>query len=83
MNNYKPQIVFWDRLWKVIFVVVSILILAITIINARQNQIVIENLQRNSDETQRSLRCIGEYFTQSNRANLRIQDINDCTLVRN
>lgn len=69
-----------DKRYKVLLVI--LIIIAATVVGFEvftvQNKV-----DQRTKEIQNQISCIGQYFTQSDRADLRIANIDDCNIIRN
>ena len=72
----------YERVYKWTLITMVLAIMIGVIVGVRQVFVVGDRIEQSTQETQKSLRCIGEYFTQTNRATLTIKNISECTLVR-
>lgn len=81
--EYDKKIAQYDKAYKVFLFTATLIILIGVVIGVRQVFVVGDRIDDSTNSTQKSLRCIGQYFTQTDRENVTIKDIDTCTLVRN
>jgi len=72
----------YNRLYRSSLLILVLVITAFAIVGVHQIYVTSRQISEGNNEIQKSLRCISEFFTQTNRANLKVTDINKCTLVR-
>lgn len=71
-----------DRMYtKAILVLATIGVSCVIVILARVIQIG-GQLDKRTQDIQNQMTCIGQYFTQTDRANLKIKSLDDCNIVR-
>lgn len=86
INDYKKadkRIAFWNRIYRAALLTLVIFISVLAIIATQRVYAISRDLGTRTEDIQKQIECIGVYFTQDRRAELKITDINTCTIKRN
>lgn len=81
-NIFDEKLRFYNRLYRWALLLFVLVITVGVVIAVREVFIVGQRVDQSTDDIKGSMACIVSVFTQPNRQNLTIDDINRCTLVR-
>lgn len=78
--NHK--VIFWGRLYRASLLVLMFFTVTLAAIGVSKVFVISDQIDETTRDTQSQVQCIAQFFTQTDRQNLKIPSIDKCNITR-